>query len=104
MNILTIDTLELSKRLQTAGVPQEQAEAHVRVLAESICAGAQDLVTKGDIAAVKYELKADIARLESRIDGLGKDMQAMESRLIIKLGAFFVVAVGILTAVLRMPH
>ena len=97
MNITTVDTLELSKRLQAAGVPQEQAEAHVRVLAEAMRAGSEELATKGDLAAVKAELKADIAAMRS-------EMQAMELRLIIKLGAFFAVTVGILIAVLRLPH
>ena len=45
-----------------------------------------------------------MVRLENRIDGMGKDMQAMELRLTIKLGAFFTLAVGILIAVLRLPH
>ena len=52
---------------------------------------------KAEIADVKAELKADIASLRS-------DMQAMEYRLIIKLGVFLSVAVGILIAVIRLPH
>jgi len=34
---------------------------------------------------------------------LRSDMQAMELRLVIKLGAFIAVAVGILIAVMRLP-
>ena len=96
MNILTIDTLELSKRLQTAGVPQEQADAHVRVLAETMRVGVEELTTKGNLTEVKAELKADIARLESKIE-------AMELRLTIKLGAFLAVFAGIIIAALRVP-
>jgi len=66
MNILTIDTLELAKRLQAAGVPQDQAEAHVRVLAEAMRAGAEDLATRAALAEAKAELKADLA--EARAD------------------------------------
>ena len=49
------------------------------------------------MAELRTELKADIASLRS-------DMQAMEYRLIIKLGVFLSVAVGILIAVIRLPH
>ena len=96
MNILTVDTLELSKRLQIAGVPQEQADAHVRVLAETMRAGAEELVTKGNLSEAKLELKADIARLEARIE-------AVELRLTIKLGAFLAVFAGVIIAALRVP-
>jgi hypothetical protein len=41
--------------------------------------------------------KSDIVRLENRIE-------TMELRLTIKLGAFMAAAVGILIAVLRVPH
>ncbi|MFA7243410.1 MAG: hypothetical protein WC091_25155 [Sulfuricellaceae bacterium] len=55
------------------------------------------LATRADLAATKSDLKTDIAALRS-------DMQAMELRLIIKLGAFITVAVGVLIAVIRLPH
>lgn len=50
--------------------------------------------------------KADIARLDNKIDNkfesLTKDMQAMELRLTVKLGAFLAVAVGVMLTVLKM--
>lgn len=50
--------------------------------------------------------KADIARLDNKIDNkfesLTKDIQAMELRLTIKLGAFLAVAVGVMLTVLKM--
>ena len=45
--------------------------------------------------------KADVVRLEGRVDSLSKDMQSMELRLTIKLGAFIAAAVGVLIAVLK---
>ncbi len=42
MTTITFDTLELVDRLKTAGIPQEQAEAVVRVIAEA----QETLVTK----------------------------------------------------------
>lgn len=50
--------------------------------------------------------KADIVRLDNKIDNkfesLAKDIQAMELRLTIKLGAFLAVAVGVMLTVLKM--
>ncbi|MDI1232617.1 MAG: DUF1640 domain-containing protein [Methylobacter sp.] len=65
MTTITFDTLELVDKLKTAGIPQAQAEAVVRVIAE-----AQDgLVTKHDLTEAKNEIKADMNVRFERIDG-----------------------------------
>jgi CHASE3 domain sensor protein len=65
MTTITFDTLDLVDKLKTAGIPQAQAEAVVRVIAE-----AQDgLVTKHDLTEVKNEIKAEINVRFERIDG-----------------------------------
>jgi hypothetical protein len=65
MTTITFDTLELVDKLKTAGIPQEQAEAVVRVIVE-----AQDgLVTKHDLTEAKNEIKADMNIRFERIDG-----------------------------------
>jgi hypothetical protein len=65
MTTITFDTLELVDKLKNAGIPQEQAEAVVRVIAE-----AQDgLVTKHDLTEAKNEIKADMNVRFERIDG-----------------------------------
>ena len=65
MTTITFDTLELVDRLKTAGIPQEQAEAVVRVIAE-----AQDgLVTKHDLSEAKNEIKAEMNVRFERLDG-----------------------------------
>ncbi len=65
MTTITFDTLELVDKLKTAGIPQAQAEAVVRVIAE-----AQDgLVTKHDLIEAKNEIKADMNVRFERIDG-----------------------------------
>jgi len=64
MTTITFDTLELVDKLKTAGIPQAQAEAVVRVIAE-----AQDgLVTKHDLTEAKNEIKADMNVRFERID------------------------------------
>jgi hypothetical protein len=65
MTTITFDTLELVDKLKTAGIPQAQAEAVVRVIAE-----AQDgLITKHDLTEAKNEIKADMNIRFERIDG-----------------------------------
>ena len=59
MTTITFDTLELVDRLKTAGIPQEQAEAVVRVIAEA----QNRLVTKDDLEIALSPLKTDLAVL-----------------------------------------
>jgi len=65
MTTITFDTLELVDKLKTAGIPQEQAEAVVRVIAEA----QKGLVTKHDLTEAKNEIKADMNVRFERIDG-----------------------------------
>ena len=90
MTTITFDTLKFSDSLKAAGVPDKQAEAEARALAEAFSSSSADVATKSDVREVRTE-----------IDLLRKDMQALELRLTIKLGAFMTIAVGILISVLR---
>ena len=65
MTIITFDTLHLVDKLKSAGIPQKQAEAVIRVIAE-----AQDqLVTKHDLKSalddVINPIKIDLAILKT---------------------------------------
>jgi hypothetical protein len=60
MTTITFDTLELVDKLKTADIPQEQAEAVVRVIAE----GQHRLATKDDLAVALSPLKTDLAVLK----------------------------------------
>lgn len=79
MSTLTFDTLDATRRLRDAGFDEEQAETVVRVLSD-----AQD-------------------RLVTR-EHFDSKLESLELRLTVKLGAFITVAVGILIAVMRLPH
>jgi hypothetical protein len=94
MSTTTFDTFKFVERLEKAGLTREQAAAIAEAQKDSLAEALDSTLAT----------KADIVRLENRIDGIGRDMQSMELRLIIKLGAFFTVAVGILVAVIRLPH
>ena len=66
----TFDTLEYVETLKAAGVPEEQAKAHVKALS--------------NVAGNTLTTKADL--------------QELEYRLIIKAGTMIVIAVGIILA------
>jgi hypothetical protein len=77
MATISFDTLKFADTLKQAGVPAAQAEAEARAVAAAI--GEIDVATKNDLLA-------------------------LEQRMTIKIGGMFMVAVGILIAVLRVPH
>ena len=65
MSTITFDTLELVDKLKTAGIPQAQAEAVVRVIAEA----QEKLVTNEDLrSALEFALtpiKVDLGILKA---------------------------------------
>jgi hypothetical protein len=60
MTTITFDTLDLVDKLKNAGIPQEQAEAVVRVIADA----QNKLVTKDDLEIALSPLKTDLAVLK----------------------------------------
>lgn len=95
MSAITFDTLKFADTLKQAGVPPVQAEAEARAVAAAI--GEVDVATRRDIDELRVATKHGF-------DELGKDMQAMELRLTVKLGTFIAVAAGVIIAVLRVSH
>ena len=83
MSTLTFDTLKFANRLKAAGVPDKQAEAEAEVLGEALEVNLKNLVTE---------------------DMLRRELLLLEQRITIKLGGIIAVAVGILIAVMRLPH
>lgn len=92
---MTFDTLKFANTLKEAGVPDKQAEAEARAVADAFASNASELATKGDIARLEAASKADIARLENKIE-------SMELRLTIKLGAFVAAAVATTAAIVKL--
>ncbi len=97
MNMVAFDTLAYSKRLQEAGVPSAQAEAHAIAQADFLTHYLlSEVATKTDLAEVKTELKTDIAEvkteiaelkteLKTDIAGIKTDMAEMETRLTMRM-------------------
>ena len=94
MGAATFDTLKFVERLEKAGVPREQATAMAEAQRDSLAESLDSAVAS----------KSDVLRLDNRFEVLSKELQALELRLTIKLGAFIAVAAGVLIAVLRLPH
>ena len=68
MNMVAFDTLTYSKRLQEAGVPSAQAEAHAIAQADFLTHYLlSEVATKTDLAEVKAELKTDIAEVKAEL-------------------------------------
>lgn len=84
MSVLTFDTLKFARRLQAAGMEQRLAEEQATALAEALDANLENLATKADIADLR------------------KDMQLLEQRLVIKLGAMLALAIGLVAALVKL--
>ena len=87
----TFDTLEIAKRLKSAGFDDSQAEAITGALRETRDADLSRLATKEDLLATKNDLTA-------AINSLRAEMEIMRRDLTIRLGGMIVVAPGILLA------
>jgi hypothetical protein len=80
-----IDTLEYSKKLRAAGVPELQAEAHAEALSKLV---SEELATKKDIDDLRRDLQTTIRELEYRLT--------------IKVGAMTAAAVAALAVIIKL--
>lgn len=92
MTTVTFDTFKFVERLEKAGMPREHAAAIAEAQVESL---AQALDTT-------LATKADVRDVKTEIELLGKDMQAMELRLTVKLGTVMAAAVGLVAAIVKL--
>jgi hypothetical protein len=124
MHALTFDTLKFARRLKEAGMDPHLAEEQAEALAEVLSAKFDTLVEKRDLAELRQELLREIASLRQEMESanaalrkdmeasdaalrqemeaIRKEMQLLEQRLIIKLGAMLVVATGVLATLMKL--
>ena len=76
--VYAFDTLGYAKRLRTAGVSQEQAEAHAEAVRDFVMG---ELVTKSDLQAA---------------------MDTLSLRLTLRLGVMLATGIGILAAIIKL--
>ena len=81
MASVVFNTLEYARRLEAAGFTRQQAEAQAGLMTE--------------IVDERMATKADLRELEAR---LSSEMQKLEYRLTIRLGAMLAAAVAVLAA------
>lgn len=89
---MSIDTLRYVKRLEAAGLPRPQAEAHAEGLRDEIV---PQLATKSDLDAAVARLETNLgarieaseAKLGARIDGVDSKLNARIDGVESKLGA-----------------
>jgi alpha-galactosidase len=84
MSTITFDTLELVDKLKTAGIPQEQAEAVVKVIVEA----QHELSTRRDIDDLRRDMDSRLIQLEQR--------------LVIKLGGLIALSIGLVAALVKL--
>ena len=79
------DTLGYARRLRSAGIPQDQAEAHADAAREFIMA---ELVTKAD-------LQTQTAHFDAKLDNLSL-------RMTVRLGAMLAAGIALLGAINKL--
>ena len=60
-----MNTLAMTGKLKAAGIPEEEARAHIAVVQEAAEEATDGLVTKADLRELCAELKADSAELKA---------------------------------------
>ena len=91
MATFVFDTHRAIQNLKEAGISETQAEAMVAMVGSALGEG---VATKSDVQRVEQKLEYEVRSLRS-------DMQAMEQRIILKLGGLMLAGLGILFAALR---
>ena len=92
MTTIPFDTHKIVKELQEAGFDEPQAEAVVSAMGAAVVG---NLATKADLQEFRAAMQADIkdARNEAK-----SDMQAMELRIMLRIGGLIVAGVGLIIA------
>jgi hypothetical protein len=93
---ITFDKLVYIDRLKAAGVGEPQARAHAEALDQAL---RDTVATKSDLAAIEQRLRDEmrtlrdeIARLDNKIDVLGRDLT-------IRMGGIAVILFGALASI-----
>ena len=111
---MAFDILTDAKKLQEAGVPAAQAEAHAGALKELV---EDNFATKRDLKELEVALRSDIKELEtalrcdikemeptllSEIELVRQDMQMMRRDIVIWLGGLIIVATTALGVLMKL--
>ena len=92
------DTLEYVRRLEAVGVPREQAETQVRILAEVINT---NLSTKQDLKDQTLATSAEFAAVHVEFARVDEKMKSLENRIVLKSTAATATLMTLLIAILK---
>ena len=107
---MSIDTLAVARRLESAKLPREQAEAIAAVFHDSEAATLANLATRADLQAGLEALHRaiELVRKHARADNepLRREMMAelklLEQRMTIKLGMMMVGSIAIVATLTKL--
>ena len=111
---LTFDKLNYVDSLKAAGVEEKVSRAHANALDvalhESVATqqALSDVETalKQEISEVHTKLKQEISEVRTELKQdileIRKDMEAMENRLLIKLGGMMIVGISVLAVLMKI--
>ncbi|MFS1563790.1 MAG: DUF1640 domain-containing protein [Candidatus Arsenophonus phytopathogenicus] len=117
MGQIAFDTQEFVETLENAGLPKEQAKAISLVVRKSH--EVADLATKRDLEDLRKDMEhrfdkneaqiqARFEKVEAQIADVRKDMEnsfdKLGLQLTVRLGGMLILAIGALTAILKLVH
>ena len=92
MTAITFDSLGYFERLKAAGFTEEQAKVQANAMREII---EERLATKADLVQLEERLTNEIRKMES-------EMQKLELRMTLKLGAMLAASVAIVATLVKL--
>ena len=92
MTTLTFDSLDYFEKLKDAGFTEEQAKVQANAMREII---EERLATKADLVQLEERLTNEIRKMES-------EMQKLELRMTLKLGAMLAASVAIVATLVKL--
>ncbi|QLK87358.1 DUF1640 domain-containing protein [Arsenophonus endosymbiont of Aphis craccivora] len=106
MGQVAFDTQEFVETLENAGLPKDQAKAISLVVRKSH--EVADLATKRDLEDLRKDIEHRFEKVEAQILDVRKDMEnrfdKLGLQLTVRLGGMLILAVGALTAILKLVH
>ena len=92
MTTMTFDSLGYFEKLKAAGFTEEQAKVQANAMREVI---EERLATKADLIQLEERLRNEIRKMES-------EMQKLELRMTLKLGAMLAASVAIVATLVKL--
>ena len=98
---LIFDSLTTDRVLQSTGFSVQQAEGIAEQMNKLLI---QDIATKGDLEAMRADLRREIGAVDADVKSLRIDMKAMASELTVKMyGVGFAVVALVVAAQKLLP-